>query len=351
MVLHKRMIYKISVILLLISLSAIFNTTYCSAAETEKIKTIDKLQEEVLDRLEKREESFNLKFKGKASELTQDTLDKMLDNIMKDLYLKNSVDTWSYEVAGISGSVNIKFGIIYRTSYTQELSIENRISTILSDIIQPDMNTFQKVKSINDYIVLNSKYSLDTVNSPYSPYTLLSEGKGVCSAYALLAYKMYQKVGIESYIVEGKTDIAHAWNIVRIGNNYYHVDTTWNDPLEDRAGLVQYTYFLVSDNDMLKTHTWNTNLYPKATDDSYNWMHSLRETYTKENTIYYLTQDGVEKSVTYTVYPEQQTIEETNIGNIEVNSSGVDSELKDEELSMISKITKYIMNLFNTIFN
>lgn len=38
------------------------------------------------------------------------------------------------------------------------------------------------------------------------------------------------------------------WNKVHIGNAWYNVDVTWDDPINDRPGHAQHTYFLLSDN-------------------------------------------------------------------------------------------------------
>jgi transglutaminase/protease-like cytokinesis protein 3 len=48
----------------------------------------------------------------------------------------------------------------------------------------------------------------------------------------------------------------HAWNLVKINGNYYHVDTTNDSTTEDADmsfGYVSYAYFLISTEDILKT--------------------------------------------------------------------------------------------------
>lgn len=324
------------------------------ALSTDKIKTMETFEEVLKEELEQRNPLIEVEYKGKADTITQETLDTMINNIMKDLYLKNSIDTWSYEVSGYSGNFKVTFNVSYRTSHEEEFEVNRLVHSILGSIITNDMNTFEKVKSINDYIVLNSKYSLNTVGTPYSPYTLLNEGMGVCSAYALLAHRMLETAGIESYIVEGETTELHAWNLVRIGDNYYHLDTTWNDPLEDREGLVQYTYFLVSDEVMSKDHTWDKTLYPKAADNSYKWIQELRETYSKGNTIYYVSADGKEKSITYNTYKDKEV--ENLSREIEENTepstlqiSATDSSNADINNSILDTIMNFVVNLVKKI--
>jgi hypothetical protein len=71
----------------------------------------------------------------------------------------------------------------------------------------------------------------------------------------------------------------HAWNIVRIGDNYYHVDVTWGDPvfagaMEEGTGITQmnYNYLCCTDSEIYTTHTPEETVeLPKCTDDSYNY--------------------------------------------------------------------------------
>ena len=65
---------------------------------------------------------------------------------------------------------------------------------------------------------------------------VLKEHKGVCQGYALLALKMLRELGIETLYVVGEVNTGpHAWNLVKVDGEWYHLDTTWNDPVPDRG--------------------------------------------------------------------------------------------------------------------
>lgn len=58
--------------------------------------------------------------------------------------------------------------------------------------------------------------------------------KGVCAHYAVVFNALSQKVGIQSYIIEGYTkqngkvsDLAHAWTAAKIDKMWYIFDPTW----------------------------------------------------------------------------------------------------------------------------
>jgi hypothetical protein len=65
---------------------------------------------------------------------------------------------------------------------------------------------------------------------------------------------------------------SHAWNLVKIGGNYYHLDVTWNDPVvENGPERVLYTYFNLNDKEIQKDHSWETGAYPQCVSDQFNY--------------------------------------------------------------------------------
>lgn len=82
---------------------------------------------------------------------------------------------------------------------------------------------------------------------------------------------MLKEVGIQNHIVTGTGNgQAHAWNLVNIENKWYHLDTTFDDPVPDKAGRVTYSYFNMSDEQLSKDHDWDRSKYPAATTSYFN---------------------------------------------------------------------------------
>jgi transglutaminase/protease-like cytokinesis protein 3 len=149
---------------------------------------------------------------------------------------------------------------------------------VLSLIIDEDMTEVEKVRAVHDYIVLNTEY--DKVNYEnstlpdisFSIEGVLWEGVAVCQGYANAFDLFMQLLNIESKIVVGSSledGISHGWNIVSLDGEWYHVDTTWDDPVPDRKGEVQYNYFLKPDEVMEKDHAWKKNGYPVSDSEKY----------------------------------------------------------------------------------
>lgn len=122
---------------------------------------------------------------------------------------------------------------------------------------------WKKELKIHDYIVENCKYNLVEGDLTYSSaYGALVNGEAACEGYAKAAKLLFDKAGIESGVVSGIVDDPngnpgnHMWNVVKIGDDFYHLDCTWNDPLSDKGEQMKlYAYFNLSDEEIAKTHT------------------------------------------------------------------------------------------------
>ena len=121
---------------------------------------------------------------------------------------------------------------------------------------------------LHDYICANFSYS-QPGEYLYDAYGLLTTGSGVCEAYTKLYIALLAEFGIKSYPVSS-TAINHAWNELLIGNNWYHVDVTWGDPVPDSPGRAAHADFLCSSEKFQSDH--GTGFVPvfAADDDSFD---------------------------------------------------------------------------------
>lgn len=149
-------------------------------------------------------------------------------------------------------------------------------------------NDYEDIKMVHDYLVENIEYdtSLQEKNI-YNIYGALINGKCVCEGYAKAFKYLLDGLGIESTMVIGKginssgQSENHAWNYVKLENNWYAVDCTWDDPVIIGGGYIgnssKYRYFLKGKEDMEKDHTTLGNFtqggkefeYPTLNNKSY----------------------------------------------------------------------------------
>lgn len=114
---------------------------------------------------------------------------------------------------------------------------------IASEVTTPDMSDTEKVKALHDWICDNTRYA-DSIIPPeyHTDASILLNDATVCEGYAKAFNLLCNSVGIETYYVHSSD---HAWNIVKLGGHYFHVDTTWDD-----GDNISYNYFLKSDSDI-----------------------------------------------------------------------------------------------------
>lgn len=124
---------------------------------------------------------------------------------------------------------------------------------------------YEKIKYIHDYLADNITYDLGMAEprSAREVHTIvgaLLNSACVCDGYARAFRLLCDRMHIPCIVAIGDSLTsehpgAHAWNIVKCGGKYYHLDVTWDSNL-------QYPfYFLRGDDFFSLDHTWNRMLY------------------------------------------------------------------------------------------
>ena len=144
-----------------------------------------------------------------------------------------------------------------------EARVLQQLETRVNRIIRPGMTDFEKLVALHDYLVLIARYDASAGGNISD---ILDKGCGSCEAYSSTMCVMLELAGIPSRVVTGSADGPHAWNMVRIGSEWYHVDATWDDPViaDGSRQVVAHTYCGVSDAEMARTHRWNRAAYPAS---------------------------------------------------------------------------------------
>lgn len=124
---------------------------------------------------------------------------------------------------------------------------------------------------IHDLIIKNVEYDDSGKHLDHEALGILVNHKGVCDGISKLADMIFRKVGIESYVVVGTMHPfndapgAHAWNIVKIDNNWYNLDVTADLCLTKVCHHYRYDYFNLSDKEISTDHTASTTPFKCVT--------------------------------------------------------------------------------------
>ena len=200
--------------------------------------------------------------------LDWETFNKVCDEAFDDAYVLDPDGPYRYftfgttrktndEVARLTVGYEYLNGADLNIKREQYRNLRTAIDLIVGETVTDDMSDYDKVKALHDYLVLNNEYDtrLYSGNMPhisYTAYGAILEHTSVCAGYAYAYEMLLKEAGIP---VEYVRNSNHAWDIVQIDGEWYHVDTTWDDPMPDRKGYVRYDYFLRSDSFMSRDHS------------------------------------------------------------------------------------------------
>jgi hypothetical protein len=181
----------------------------------------------------------------------------------------------------ISTTTNIfgtKINLIleYLVSSHEELNykiseVNKNIDKVLSNV--KDRNSeFYTELGIHDYIAKNTKYydyeNIDDIPiNCHNIYGTLVENSAVCDGFAKSMKLILNRCGIESIVVTGDLkNESHAWNLVKINNNWYNLDLTSNKSIKnDVNSYVIHSYFNITDELLSKSHTFDEKeILPKC---------------------------------------------------------------------------------------
>ncbi|MBD8027311.1 DUF5050 domain-containing protein [Ureibacillus sp. Re31] len=258
----------------------------------DSVQTTEELADSFYYYLSRWETNFEIHYVGSTTDI-ENVIQKAVDDAAsRDQYIFGHLAERTIEYEYSRLDAKIKVHQTYLTNPAQEEIVNEKVASILSTADTESMSDFQKVKFVNDYIVKNTEYSTNTTASPHSAYAVIQENKGVCQGYALLALKMLQALGVETKYVVGEVYTGgHAWNLVKVDGEWYHLDTTWNDPTPDRKNIVRYEYFLVNDDKLKLDHTWIHSDYPEANSTKFEFMAQIDHAYEQDGVIYYSNVD------------------------------------------------------------
>lgn len=138
---------------------------------------------------------------------------------------------------------------------------EQQAAIILQQCVLPGMDHLQIALAIHDYLVANTAY--DETLARNTCYDVLTAGTAVCSGYALAYQDLLLRAGVPCRYVVSE-EMEHAWNLVCIDGNWYHVDLTWDDPSPDLVGYVSHDYFMLTDQEIASAeephYNWDTDI-------------------------------------------------------------------------------------------
>lgn len=145
--------------------------------------------------------------------------------------------------------------------------------------IPSDADTYEKIKYVYETLIHKVDYNETSPNNQNIQSVFLGKSS-VCMGYAKATQYLLNQMGIFCTLVTGTvtngSEAGHAWNLVKIQDAYYYVDTTWGTPgysAAEASGVdIFYSYLCCNDKMLKPTHKADGTIpLPVCEDDSYNY--------------------------------------------------------------------------------
>lgn len=150
--------------------------------------------------------------------------------------------------------------------------INNEVNNIIKSNIKDNMTNKEKITTIHNYIIEQSKYATDEIraknpNGEYNKASYILKNKyGTCGAYADLMSIFLYEFNINNIKVSSET---HIWNLVSINKEWYHLDLTWDDPImSDGSDRLDSLFLLIKYKRLQELnvgeHNFNKDVFKEA---------------------------------------------------------------------------------------
>lgn len=174
----------------------------------------------------------------------------------------------------------------YSGGVTGVQEIDDYISSVLDEIIKPEMGDSQKIQAVYDYMVYNYRHKEDEASMPIihesyvlkaNPFTndvnfalpLYKNGSGVCDVFANMFRLFAIRLGFECNYVSGQyinrdgSEYGHGWNQILVFDQWYWVDVDIACTTYHRDGNQNiYLWYLYDDSSWINNHAWKRDAWP-----------------------------------------------------------------------------------------
>lgn len=213
-------------------------------------------------------------------------IEEISDNALLLTHLNNFVHPYNSftnikTIINESGEINLNITYLY--SEDEINKINNKIDIIIQETINEDMDDYEKLKAIHDYIINNTKYDVkrnesgESNHESYKASGALLEGIATCNGYADALAIILSKLGYDNFKIATTPEeisyesTGHVWNAVKYEDNWVHIDLTWDDPVsKDNKDYLYHKYFLVNNEEMaeadsgevkIEEHNYDKTIY------------------------------------------------------------------------------------------
>lgn len=169
-----------------------------------------------------------------------------------------------YEITYVDNRVSNKIKSV-KISYgrdagaTNQAAFEARAEAVLEKARELETD-YERLKYVHDWLVNNTTYTKGDDPSLREADGAIVNGRALCEGYSKAFMYFAQSLGYQCICSVGVANLEdHMWNMVKIGNSWYNVDVTWDDPDDtknviDGVSNLRHDYFLINDAELRLDH-------------------------------------------------------------------------------------------------
>ena len=219
---------------------------------------------------------------------------KLTGQELSDIYLRLKLDTpllfyvTGFQYRWMPGADHVELLPEYLFDKSKVRQHRQAVAARLDRLVRPLAGKTDREKelAIHEFILENVRY--DKLKKPYSHEIIgpLGQGVGVCEGIAKTVKILCDALGIWCMIAISEANpekgikYRHAWNIVKIGGRYYHLDATFDNSL-GRGETIRYDYFNLGDKQLFRDHEPVLYQAPLCGDGDYFYYREKKLSFTK----------------------------------------------------------------------
>ncbi len=207
--------------------------------------------------------------------ITNEQAQKICDYIQRDhpeiFWFRHGATYYFDKTTGIVNRIELKYCMTQDEAKKRQEKIDVAIKSFLTSITdsmsdyEVTLHIYENIIKLVDYDTIGLERQKKTSVSAEVPddlrsiYGVFVNKKAVCAGYAKAMQYLLNLCGIECTYV---TSATHAWNLIKLEGDYYHLDVTWgdgSDTKKDKSQIdaVSYDCFCITTAELarLELHT------------------------------------------------------------------------------------------------
>ena len=123
----------------------------------------------------------------------------------------------------------------YSEEYLPDSALKKKVREVVAECASGNLSDYEKAFNLYDWLCVNAEY--DYTYTWHTPDGVLLYGTGVCDSFARAYMLLLKEAGVECYRVHGTARYngeGHAWVLVNLDGEWYHMDPTWDEASEHR---------------------------------------------------------------------------------------------------------------------